>query len=142
MTCKQVNTRHTHTLTLQRKCLRIKSVRILDAFWSGYHHWSLFESHSHTLYWKKPWHKTRLVTLQVPKNGHHIHQVKDSLLCHWMVHIYLSIDCDFMKTNLNNYNGIIKPRKHMQNMWSIPELVTQDIDVMYIILMTTLRGYT
>ena len=111
-------------------------------FRSGYHHWSLFESHSHTLYWKKPWHKTRLVTLQVPKNGHHIHQVKDSLLCHWMVHIYLSIDCDFMKTNLNNYNGIIKPRKHMQNMWSIPELVTQDIDVMHIILMTTLCGYT
>lgn len=31
MTCKQVDTRHTHTPTLQRKCLRIKSVPILDA---------------------------------------------------------------------------------------------------------------
>jgi len=84
----------------------------------------------------------RLVTLEVPKNGHHIHQVKDSLRYHWMLHIYLSIDCDFMKTNLNNYNGIIEPRKHMQNAWSIPELVTKDIDVMHIILMKTLHGYT
>jgi hypothetical protein len=43
-----------------------------------------------------------------------------------------------IKTNLDNYERLIYPRKHIQNIRSLLELITQDIDVMYKVLLITL----
>jgi hypothetical protein len=43
-----------------------------------------------------------------------------------------------IKTNLDNYERLIYPREHIQNIRSLLELITQDIDVMCKVLLIAL----
>ena len=46
-------------------------------------------------------------------HAHHSHQVKEPLLCHRVPHTYLTKDYVISKANLDNYNGLIDPKKHI-----------------------------
>jgi len=61
--------------------------------------------------------------------------MEDFPLCHWVLHTHLSKECFLVKTNLNNYDGIIYPRKHIQNIRRILDLLTQKSDVMWKVLL-------
>jgi len=49
-----------------------------------------------------------------------------------------SLKTVFIKTNLDDYERIIYPREHIQNIRSLLELITQDINVMCKVLLTIL----
>lgn len=66
--------------------------------------------------------------------------VEDFSLCHWVLHTHLFKECVFVKTNLNNYDGLIYPRKHIQNVKRILDLLTQKSDVMWKVLLMIFYG--
>lgn len=72
----------------------------------------------------------RSINTGVIKNEHHHHQVYDFSSCHRVLHTYFSYDSVSTKTNLDNYNGLIDPIKHIQNIRSIIKLVMQKSNVM------------
>jgi len=94
-------------------------------------HQSLSESPLYTR--KKPRCEMRSMTLWPPKHN----LVKKSLLYHKIMYTWLFKDRVSIKANLDNYKQLINPREHTQNMRSILELVTQDIDAMCKVLLTT-----
>jgi len=69
------------------------------------------------------------------------HQVWESLFCHKILHTWLFKDYVSMKANIENDKGIINLWKNIKNVISILEVVTQDSDVMWKVLPTTLCGF-
>lgn len=58
-----------------------------------------------------------------------------------MSHAYLSKDCVSAKANLDNNNGLINPREHVQNFIRILELVKKKSDVRCKIPPIIFHGY-
>jgi len=75
-------------------------------------------------------------------HAHHSHQVKESLLCHGVLHTHFTKDYIISKANLDNYNGLTDPGEHIQNIISILEPITIKNDAIYIIFPATFHGST
>jgi hypothetical protein len=72
----------------------------------------------------------RLINTRVIKDEHHHHQVWDFSSCHRVLHTYFFKDSVSTKANVGNYNGLIDPIEHIQNIRSIIKLVMQKSNVM------------
>jgi len=57
-------------------------------------------------------------------------QVEESLFYHEVLYTHLTKDCVNVKANLDNYDGLADPRKHVQKVRNILKLVTIESDVM------------
>lgn len=68
-------------------------------------------------------HETSFVTPLVHEQEHIRHQERESLLCHRILHTWLSINSVSTKANLNNYKGFINPWEHTQNIKNIVERI-------------------
>jgi hypothetical protein len=65
------------------------------------------------------------------------HHIQDSLLSRWVLHTRIPKDYISTKMTLDNYNDLVDPREHVQNIQSNLELVIEDSYAMYKILLTT-----
>lgn len=122
----QINNTHTHAL--KRSYTPYSYTR--HSKQSRHHRSSLPHSTR-----KKTRSETISMTLQVCEPQQSAHQ--KSSLCYRVFYTQLSKD-RLYKTNLDNYERLIYPLEHIQNIRSLLELITQDIDVMCKVLLIAL----
>jgi hypothetical protein len=91
---------------------------------------------------KRSQYEIRSIMIWAFENKYYFHQMEDYLLSNRVSHTYLSQDCMSENKDLNNYNGLIDPREHIQNTWSNLEPVIQDSGAMYKMLLTMFCGST
>jgi hypothetical protein len=73
------------------------------------------------------------------RNVYKPYQWRVSPLFKCMLSTRLPEDYVFMKTSLNNYDGLANPKEHVQNMHNNLELIFQDCDSICKIFHTTFR---
>lgn len=64
------------------------------------------------------------------KNEHHFHHNRDSPLYHKVLHTHLFKDRVTAKANVDNYDGFTYPKRHIQSVTNIPNLVAQKCNTM------------
>lgn len=101
---------NTYTLTLLSHA---KHSWTSPGYKSGCCHQLILNLYLCAFYKKEPKYETRLVTIWVFKNEHHLHQVEDFALYHQVIHDNIYKDCVFVNANLDNYNSLKNPRKHI-----------------------------